>query len=118
MALGSLCCAQVYIDGPLRRRLESEHGVVGWRFVQRQGEAVFIPCGAPHQVLNLRSAIKAAMDFVSPEHIRRCLTLSEQFRALPKGHARNEDPLGTRAIVLHAVSHALSTLDCARVTRR
>ena len=104
---------KVYIDARLRRRLESEAGVVGWRFVQKQGEAVFIPAGCPHQVLNLRSAIKAAMDFVSPEHISRCLALTDQFRHLPKGHERQEDPLGTKAIMLHAVSHALSTLDSA-----
>ena len=99
---------KTYIDAPLRRRLETEAGVVGWRFVQRQGDAVFIPAGCPHQVLNLRSAIKAAMDFVSPEHIGRCLALTEQYRRLPRGHARADDPLATRAIVLHAVSHALS----------
>ena len=61
-------------------------------------------------MLNLRSAIKAAMDFVSPEHVARCLALSEQFRTLPRGHARNDDALGTKAIVLHAVSHALSVV--------
>ena len=41
---------KTYIDAPLRRRLETEAGVVGWRFVQRQGDAVFIPAGCPHQV--------------------------------------------------------------------
>ena len=100
---------KVYIDLNMRRRLEEEEGVIGYRFVQRQGDAVCIPAGCPHQVLNLRSAIKAAMDFVSPEHITKCLSLTEQFRVLPKGHARNEDPLGTKAILLHAVSKALST---------
>ena len=52
------------------------------------------------QVLNLRSAIKAAMDFVSPEHITRCLALTQQFRELPKRHPRQDDPLGTKAILL------------------
>ena len=49
---------KIYIDGPLRRRLHAECGVSGWRFVQRQGDAVFIPAGCPHQVLNIRSSIK------------------------------------------------------------
>lgn len=65
------------------------------------------------QVLNLRSCIKAAMDFVSPEHISHCLAHTEQFRQLPRGHRRQEDPLGTKVVMLHAVSHALSTLATA-----
>ena len=60
------------------------------------------------QVLNIRSSIKVAEDFVSPEHISRCLELTEQFRALPRGHRRQEDGLGAKDIMLHAVSHALS----------
>ena len=93
-----------YIDATLRRRLEEEVGVVGWRFVQRQGEAVFIPCGAPHQVLNLRSCIKTAMDFVSPEHINDCLRLTEGFRKLPRGHPRQDDPLASKVVVLQRSS--------------
>ena len=103
-----------YINATLRKRLEVEEGVRGWRFVQRAGDAVFIPCGSPHQVLNLRSCIKSAMDFVSPQHIERCLALTQQFRALPRGHARQDDPLGTHQIMLHAVSHALSVLSSPR----
>ena len=37
-------------------------------------------------MLNIRSSIKVAEDFVSPEHIGRCLELTEQFRALPPTH--------------------------------
>ena len=80
--------------------------------------SVCIPCGCPHQVLNLRSSIKAAMDFVSPEHLTRCLALSDQFRTLPKGHPRRDDPLGTKAIMLHAVSHALGVLEGAKPAKR
>ena len=61
---------------------------------------------------------QVAMDFVSPEHINRCLALSDEFRTLPQGHDRKADPLGTKAIVLHAVSHALSTIDGAKAPRR
>ena len=39
-----------YLDAPLRRRLRQEYNVRGWRFVQRHGDAVFIPAGCPHQV--------------------------------------------------------------------
>ena len=87
------------------------------------------------QVLNIRSSIKVAEDFVSPEHIGRSLELTEQFRALPRGHRRQapfhtasrrtrtphaapgfrrimpqlnvvprqEDQLGAKDIMLHAV---------------
>lgn len=44
-----------------------EYGVRGWPIVQCEGEAVFIPAGAPHQVRNLQSCIKIAEDYVSPE---------------------------------------------------
>ena len=97
-----------YINARLRKRLKEE-GVVGWRFVQRLGDAVFIPCGCPHQVLNLRSCIKVAMDFVSPEHIARCLAHTEQFRLLPRGHGRRQDTLSTKSVLLHTVAHALRT---------
>ena len=102
--------ATFYLDATLRRRLWREAGVVGWRFVQREGDAVFIPAGCPHQVFNLRSSIKVAEDFVSPEHARRCVEVTEQLRSLPQGHARANDTLGIGDILLHAVSHSLSAL--------
>ena len=34
-------------------------GVRPWSFIQRLGDAVFIPGGCPHQVRNLRSCLKA-----------------------------------------------------------
>ena len=39
-----------YLDKTLRERLLKEHGVQGWAIAQCQGDAVFIPAGAPHQV--------------------------------------------------------------------
>ena len=65
------------------------------------------------QVLNIRSSIKVAEDFVSPEHIERCLTLTEHFRALPPSHRRTQDTLGVKDIMLHAVSHAVSLCEAA-----
>ena len=72
--------ANFYVDAALRRRLWEEAGVQSYHFVQHAGDAVFIPAGCPHQVLNFRSCIKVAQDFVSPEHIGRCLELTEQAR--------------------------------------
>lgn len=99
-----------YVNRRLRHRLRDEEGIAPWTFVQRQGEAVFIPAGCPHQVLNLRSCIKVAQDFVSPESIPRVLALTEEYRALPSTHSRSEDKLGAKAILAHAASHALSEL--------
>ena len=101
--------ANVYLTANLRkRRLWEEEGVRGYRFVQRAGEAVFIPAGCPHQVYNIRSSIKVAEDFVSPEHISRCLKLTEQFSALPLSHRRKQDTLGVKDIMLHAISYFLA----------
>ena len=40
----------VYFDGPLRQRLFEEYGVVGYAYPQCEGDTIFIPAGAPHQV--------------------------------------------------------------------
>ena len=88
----------------------------GWRFIPRQGDAIFIPAGCPHQVCNLRSSIKVAEDFVSPEHVGRCLQLTEQFRRLPREHLRCEDALGVKDILLHAAAHSLATIGARRTT--
>jgi len=41
-----------YLDESLRQRLHDDHGVVGYTLVQFVGDAVFIPAGAPHQVIH------------------------------------------------------------------
>ena len=40
----------VYLDGALRQRLFKEYGVVGYAIPQCEGDTIFIPAGAPHQV--------------------------------------------------------------------
>ena len=40
-----------YLDTKLRKRLYDEYGVVGYAFPQCEGDVVFIPAGAPHQVI-------------------------------------------------------------------
>lgn len=41
----------------------------------------------------MQSCIKVAVDFVSPENVGQCVTLTEQFRLLPKDHRAKEDKL-------------------------
>ncbi|XP_037531252.1 lysine-specific demethylase 3B isoform X2 [Nematolebias whitei] len=99
-----------YLDQGLRRRLYEEYGVQGWAIVQFLGDAVFIPAGAPHQVHNLYSCIKAAEDFVSPEHVRHCFRLTQEFRHLSTTHTNHEDKLQVKNIIYHAVKDAVGTL--------
>ncbi|KAJ8337623.1 hypothetical protein SKAU_G00365890 [Synaphobranchus kaupii] len=99
-----------YLDQVLRHRLLEEHGVQGWAIVQFLGDAVFIPAGAPHQVHNLYSCIKVAEDFVSPEHVKHCFRLTQEFRHLSTTHSNHEDKLQVKNIIYHAVKDAVGTL--------
>lgn len=62
----------------------------------------------PSQVHNLYSCIKVAEDFVSPEHVRHCFRLTQEFRHLSTTHTNHEDKLQVALIFL------LSTLDLTR----
>ncbi|XP_028065303.1 uncharacterized protein LOC114268347 [Camellia sinensis] len=76
-----------------KRKLKEEYGIEPWTFVQKLGDAVFIPAGCPYQVRNLKSCIKVDLDFVSPENLSECIRLSEEVRLLPENHRAKEDKL-------------------------
>ncbi|KZV62301.1 hypothetical protein PENSPDRAFT_591594, partial [Peniophora sp. CONT] len=57
-----------------------EQGLHVWTFVQRAGEAVFIPAGVGHQVKNLSSCIKVAVDFVAPCNVLHSQKIGRQLR--------------------------------------
>ncbi|KAM4809594.1 lysine-specific demethylase 3A [Rhinophrynus dorsalis] len=99
-----------YLDSTLRKRLFQEHGVQGWAIVQFLGDVVFIPAGAPHQVHNLYSCIKVAEDFVSPEHVKHCFWLTQEFRYLSNTHTNHEDKLQVKNVIYHAVKDAVAIL--------
>ncbi|TKV92594.1 hypothetical protein SEVIR_9G171300v4 [Setaria viridis] len=104
-----------YLTHEHKRKLKEEYGIEPWTFEQRLGEAVLIPAGCPHQVRNLKSCINVALDFVSPENLRQCIRLTNEFRLLPKGHWANEDKLEVKKIALHALSKAIADItlyDC------
>ena len=44
-----------YLDRALRERLYKEYAVEGYSILQCMGDAVFIPAGAPHQVIIVNS---------------------------------------------------------------
>nr|DBA29410.1 TPA: hypothetical protein GDO54_009636 [Pyxicephalus adspersus] len=99
-----------YLDNTLRKRLLQEYGVQGWAIVQFLGDVVFIPAGAPHQVHNLYSCIKVAEDFVSPEHVKHCFWLTQEFRYLSHTHTNHEDKLQVKNVIYHAVKDAVAVL--------
>ncbi|XP_047340726.1 lysine-specific demethylase JMJ25-like [Impatiens glandulifera] len=96
-----------YLTMGHKQKLKQEYGVEPWTFEQRLGEAVFIPAGCPHQVRNLKSCTKVAVDFVSPENISECIRLGEEFRQLPKFHRAKEDKLEIRKMIIHAMDKAI-----------
>ncbi|KAJ7031763.1 hypothetical protein C8F04DRAFT_959876 [Mycena alexandri] len=93
---------QVYLDDAARRRLWREYGVKSYRVYQTAGQAVFIPAGCAHQVRNLADCIKVAIDFVSPENIRRCEQLTQEFREQNHARAWKEDVLQLRTMMWFA----------------
>ncbi|GFQ01328.1 lysine-specific demethylase jmj25 [Phtheirospermum japonicum] len=98
----------IYLTAEHKNRLKKEYGIEPWTFVQKLGDAVFIPAGCPHQVRNLKSCIKVALQFVSPENVPKCFQLTEEFRVLPKNHSAKEDKLEVKRIVLHAMRKAVA----------
>ncbi|XP_027329612.1 lysine-specific demethylase JMJ25-like isoform X2 [Abrus precatorius] len=99
-----------YLTLEHKKRLKDEFGVEPWTFEQRLGEAVFIPAGCPHQVRNLKSCTKVAVDFVSPENVHECLRLTNEFRQLPKNHKAREDKLEIKKMIIYAVDQAVKDL--------
>nr|XP_037283889.1 lysine-specific demethylase 3A-like [Rhipicephalus microplus] len=99
-----------YLDHELRERLLFEYDVEGYAVAQCLGEAVFIPAGAPHQVLNLHSSINVAESFVSPENIAHCYSLISEFRQLSVIHKNHEGKLQIKNVIYHAVKDAVAIL--------
>ncbi|KAJ7711539.1 Clavaminate synthase-like protein [Mycena olivaceomarginata] len=93
---------EVYLDDGARRRLWEKYGVQSYRVYQRAGEAIFIPAGCAHQVRNLSDCIKVAIDFVSPENVARCETLTQEFREQNESEAWKEDVLQLRTMMWFA----------------
>ncbi|KAI8022338.1 Lysine-specific demethylase JMJ25 [Camellia lanceoleosa] len=100
-----------YLTLEHKRKLKEEYGIEPWTFVQKLGDAVIIPAGCPHQVRNLKSCIKVALDFVSPENVGECIRLTEEFRLLPENHKAKEDKLEVKKMTLHAINEAVNVLE-------
>lgn len=61
---------------------------------------IYFLCFSPTQVHNLYSCIKVAEDFVSPEHVRHCFRLTQEFRHLSTTHTNHEDKLQVQRLSL------------------
>ncbi|KAI0715465.1 hypothetical protein C8T65DRAFT_643779 [Cerioporus squamosus] len=69
-------------DEMITRLLEDDqHRVRHWRVEQRVGDAIFIPAGCAHQVVNVSTAVKIACDFVSAENLKITAGLVPSLRA-------------------------------------
>ncbi|XP_055961701.1 lysine-specific demethylase JMJ29-like isoform X2 [Mercurialis annua] len=101
----------IYMTLEHKRKLKEEYGIEPWTFIQKLGDAVFIPAGCPHQVRNLKSCIKVALDFVSPESVGECIRLTEELRSLPQNHPAKEDKLEVKEMYLHALKWAVDVLE-------
>ncbi|XP_055961692.1 lysine-specific demethylase JMJ26-like isoform X3 [Mercurialis annua] len=101
----------MYMTLEHKRKLKEEYGIEPWTFIQKLGDAVFIPAGCPHQVRNLKSCIKVALDFVSPENVGECIRLTEELRSLPQNHPAKEDKLEVKKMYLHALKWAMDVLE-------
>ncbi|KAJ2817395.1 hypothetical protein FBU31_006243 [Coemansia sp. 'formosensis'] len=60
---------ETYLIQPMRKEFYDQYGHNCYRVYQNPGDAVFVPAGCAHQVCNYASAVKIAMDFVSPERV-------------------------------------------------
>lgn len=107
-AMQSPHCVLMCVQGAIRP----------YMLLQGLGDAVVIPAGCAHQVVNLRSSIKIATDFVSCENIRHTVSLSEERRLLSPTHHRYIDVLNVNAILFDTACACLLTLRDVRDRRR
>uniref|UniRef100_A0A673K2Z9 Probable JmjC domain-containing histone demethylation protein 2C n=1 Tax=Sinocyclocheilus rhinocerous TaxID=307959 RepID=A0A673K2Z9_9TELE len=98
-----------YLSPRLRQRLQDEYGIESRTLLQFHGDAVIIPAGALHQVMNLHSCIQVNVDFVSPEHAHNSYYLTQELRPL-KDQVNYEDKLQVKNIFYHSVKDAVATL--------
>ncbi|EOY32279.1 Uncharacterized protein TCM_039980 [Theobroma cacao] len=74
----------------------------------REGRAHFLQLSLER---NLKSCIKVALDFVSPENIHECIRLTEEFRVLPHNHKAKEHKLEVKKMILHALNYVVGELE-------
>ena len=91
-----------------------EYGVEPITFVQYVGDLVIVPACVPHQVLNVNSTIKMALDFVSPYNAEECLLNLQRIESVPNRF----DYLRVKRALHLGVLRALATLRSAETETR
>ncbi|KXN67928.1 hypothetical protein CONCODRAFT_25856, partial [Conidiobolus coronatus NRRL 28638] len=93
---------KIYLTEPMLEELYEKYNVRAYQVYQNPGDAVFIPAGCAHQVLNLSNCIKVATDFISPERTLQCMHIAKEFSKLPRLHPRNGDIVQTENHILYS----------------
>uniref|UniRef100_A0A7S3RGU3 JmjC domain-containing protein n=1 Tax=Strombidinopsis acuminata TaxID=141414 RepID=A0A7S3RGU3_9SPIT len=112
--------SSVYLNAHILYQLEVDAGIRPYVVLQEVGDALIIPAGCAHQVANIRSCVKVATDFVSPDHIPHVSRLAAERRLLPATHGRKTDVLGFETLLFNAASLAVHTLgeECGLPSRK
>ncbi|KRX39464.1 Lysine-specific demethylase 3A [Trichinella murrelli] len=101
-----------YLNATARADLV-KRGVQPIMFLQMRNEAVFIPAGAAHQVLNLQCCVTATLEFISPEGINRSLNMLSELQTLTFEHINRGDQLQIRNIIYYSSLEAIKALEKA-----
>jgi hypothetical protein len=100
----------IYLTPEMLQELKEQQGVVAYQIYQNPGDAVFIPAGCSHQVLNLSNCIKIATDYISSERTYQCMRVAYEFRRLPIYHLRHDDIVQTQNHIIFSNSKCISKL--------
>ncbi|KRX22323.1 Lysine-specific demethylase 3A [Trichinella nelsoni] len=101
-----------YLDATARADLV-RRGIQPIMFLQMRNEAVFIPAGAAHQILNLQCCVTATMEFISPEGINRSLKISSELQTLSFEHINRGNQLQIQNIIYYSSLEAIKALEKA-----
>lgn len=89
-----------FIDPGLLKMIQSEK-IPFAAFIQCEGDAVFIPSGAIHQVVNINSCIKSALDFVAAERLENTMKTTYEYSKLSENHANHADKVQLKSTIFH-----------------
>jgi len=98
-----------FIDRPLLLLLR-EKGIRFAAFVQCEYDAVFIPSGAVHTVININSCIKSALDFVAPERIHATMKVTYEYSKLSMAHDNHADKVQLKSTIFHTAKEIIQSM--------
>ena len=99
-----------YLDDAMLKELKKLHGVQPYTIVQFANDAVGVSAGFPHQVRNLHSCFKMALDYVNCCNLDMSLKLDSEFRHLPTSHKNQEDKLQLKNVIYQTMLKAYNSI--------